>query len=89
MLLAEADQLRLPCEPAAAEMVAVQVQLLPLVGQFVPAVKLDGLTVNVGGVPQYQGTEAEFDPVTEKSRIALAGQFVFGTAIVTRVDWPG
>ena len=67
----------------------MQVQLLLPVVQFAPAVKLDGLTVKVGGVPQYQGTVSEFVPVTEKSRIALAGQLVFGTATVTGADWPG
>ena len=78
-----ADQLKLPWDPETGSNLAIQVQPLPLLEQFPPAVKLCGSTVNLDGVPQYQGTGIALPPNTENSRLALFGQLVFGTAIVT------
>jgi hypothetical protein len=62
---------------------------LLLAGQLEPAVKLVGLAVKVGCVPQPHGTGTAFSPATAKVRIALAGQVVLGTAIVTCAGWAG
>lgn len=73
-----ADQLRAPWEPAAGVRRAVQVQpaLEPALGQLVPPIKLDGLTVNMDVPVQFHATGTLFAGPT-KLKVAVAGQVVF------------